>query len=76
MKDRELAFMPAWKLRQMVVSKEVSPVELTSLFLERIEALNHQLGAYLTVAADQALADARRAEAAVINGDALGPLHG
>ena len=51
-------------------------MELTELFLERIEALNPILNAYLTVATEQALADARRAEAAVKPGAELGPLHG
>ena len=76
MTDRDLAFTPAWRLRVLIQSKELSPVELTELFLARIAEFNPRLNAYITVAADQALADARRAEAAVQSGDATGPLHG
>ena len=76
MSDSDLTFTPAWKLRQLIGEKQVSPVELTELFLRRIEELNPILNAYLTVAADQALDSAREAEAAVQRGDSLGPLHG
>ena len=76
MVDQDLAFAPAWRLRELLVSKKVSPVELTELFLSRIEELNPGLNAYLTVTADEALADARRAEAAIKPGAELGALHG
>ena len=74
--DQELAFTPAWKLRDMMASKQVSPVELTELYLRRIEALDHNLNAYLTVTADEAMQDAKQAEAAIQSGQSLGPLHG
>src|SRR3989304_469957 len=56
--------------------KKVSPVELTKLYLERIERLNPLLNAYLTVTADQALADARAAERQIRRGKYSGVLHG
>ncbi len=74
--DHELAFAPAWRLRDQIAARQVSPVELTELFLRRIEELNPRLNAYLTVASDQALADARQAEATVLSGAELDPLHG
>ncbi|MSQ22909.1 MAG: amidase [Dehalococcoidia bacterium] len=76
MTDQELAFTPAWRLRELIASRKVSPVELTELFLARIQQLDPGLNAYLTVAAEQALASARRAEAEVKPGANLGPLHG
>ena len=76
MDQRELAFTPAWRLREMVAAREVSPVELTQLYLRRIDVMNPTLNAYLTVGGEQALASAREAEAAVGRGDELGPLHG
>ncbi|MBI4312293.1 MAG: amidase [Chloroflexi bacterium] len=76
MSNESLAFAPAWRLRDMVAAKQVSPVELTQLFLDRIEKLNPVLNAYLTVAGDQALDAARQAERAVLEGKPLGPLHG
>lgn len=76
MSDGDLAFTPAWKLRQLIGEKHVSAVELTELFLRRIERLNPTLNAYLTVAAEQALESARQAQETVQQGDPLGPLHG
>ncbi len=76
MTDEALAFAPAWRLRDLAARREVSPVVLTELFLERIQRLNPRLNAYLTVAAEQALAAARQAERAVFYGESLGPLHG
>jgi Asp-tRNA(Asn)/Glu-tRNA(Gln) amidotransferase A subunit family amidase len=76
MTGQELAFAPAWKLVEMISSKKISSTELTKLFLERIERLDPQLNAYITVVADQALAAASKADAAVEDGEPLGPLHG
>ena len=59
----ELAFTPALELAAQVRAREVSPVELVELYLERIERLDPQLNAYVTVDAEGALAAARAAEA-------------
>src|SRR3977135_1047437 len=56
--------------------RSLSPVELTRDCLARIEKLNPQLNAFITVLADSALADARRAEQEIQRGDYRGPLHG
>ena len=68
----ELAFLPATEQARLVRERELSPVELTELYLERIERLDPGLGAFVTVCADAALADARaKAEA-----PADAPFHG
>jgi aspartyl-tRNA(Asn)/glutamyl-tRNA(Gln) amidotransferase subunit A len=54
----------------------VSPVELATECLARIEKLNPTLNAFITVTADSALAEARKAEAEIRRGDWRGPLHG
>ncbi len=72
----DLAFTPAYRLRELIAQKKLSPVELTEACLRRIEALDPRLNAFLTVTADAALAQAREAEQAVARGDELGPLHG
>ena len=74
--ENELEFAPATKIRQLVSDGEISPVELTEMFLSRIDSLDSHLNSYLTVTADRALAAARVAEEAVLNGDHLGLLHG
>lgn len=77
MLDNSLAFKSAYELQRLVKDKAVSPVELTELFLQRIERINPKLNAYLTVASDQAITSARAAESAVLRGETnLGPLHG
>ena len=74
--DQELSFAPAAELRQKIDAKEVSIVELTELFYQRIESLNPQLNAYLALCPEQALQDAARAQEAVQRWEAVGPLHG
>ena len=67
------SFSPAWELARLVRSKEVSPVELVDHFLERIDRVNGRLNAFITVAADESRAAARKAEEAVSRGDELPP---
>ena len=76
MTNTDLAFLPATELRDMIRNKKVSPVEATTTFLDRIEAFDSQLNAYLTVLPEDALRAARAAEDAVMQGSELGPLHG
>jgi amidase len=56
--------------------KDVSPVEVVEHYLGRIERLNDDIGAFVHVAADQALLAAKEAERAVTDGAELPPLHG
>ena len=57
-------------------ARRVSPVEFTRACLARIEQLNPQLNAFITVLAESALADAQRAEREIQRGEYRGPLHG
>ena len=59
-----------------VRARQVSPVELVEHALDRIEALDARLGAFLTVTPERALAAARRAERRVRSGGELPPLLG
>lgn len=56
--------------------KQISPVDLTSACLERIDQLNPTLNAFITVTRETAIAEARAAEAEIQKGNWLGPLHG
>ena len=60
----------------LVRRKQISPVELTTLCLDRIEQLNPVLNAFITVMHDSALAEARKAENEIHAGNWRGPLHG
>ena len=59
-----------------IAAGEVSPVELTACYLDRIKRLNPVLNAYSTVMEDEALAAAREAEQEINRGNYRGPLHG
>jgi len=72
----DLAFTGVIDLARMVARKEVSPVEVVRAYLDRIAALDVTLRAYITVCGDEALAGARAAEAGLMAGGAVGPLHG
>ncbi len=72
----DLAFTPAWELRDAIAAGQLSPVELVDLYLRRIDSLDPRLNAYLTVCADESLAAARLAQEAVAQRKPLGPLHG
>lgn len=72
----ELHFASIVELAPRLAARELSPVELVEATLARIESLNPRLNAYLTVAAEQAVAAARAAEAEIARGRYRGPLHG
>ena len=74
--DQDLAFAPATELRDLIADKQITSVELTELYLSRIERLDGQLNSYLTLTPESALAQAKRADEATARGESLGPLHG
>lgn len=59
MNSIDLAFLSALEQAQLIRRRDVSPLELVELYLERIQRLDPQLGSYFTVASEQALADAK-----------------
>jgi aspartyl-tRNA(Asn)/glutamyl-tRNA(Gln) amidotransferase subunit A len=59
-----------------IADGHVSAVELTATYLERIAALDSQVNAFITVMADEAVAQARRIEVELEQGEAPGPLAG
>src|SRR4029077_20321023 len=72
----DLAYASAAELAALIARRAVSPVEVVEGVLARIEATQPTLNAFITVAAEEARAAAREAEAGVMRGAALGPLHG
>ena len=60
--EDQLAFATIEELAALLSKRKISPVELTELFLRRIERHNPGLNAFLTVTREQAMASARRAE--------------
>jgi Asp-tRNA(Asn)/Glu-tRNA(Gln) amidotransferase A subunit family amidase len=72
----DLTFLSAVVMAQQIREKKISPIELVNAHLAKIERLNPQLNAFVHVDAERVRREAREAEAAVMNGKALGPLHG
>src|SRR5688572_26708331 len=61
---------------KLIAARELSPVELVGALIERIAAIDPAISSFLTVTAEQALAQARTAEAEIARGAVRGPLHG
>ncbi|WP_395701369.1 amidase [Aquabacterium sp.] len=74
--DHSLTGLAATELRRLIGARQLSPVELMQAAIARIEALNPAVNAIAATDFERALASAREAEAAVMRGAALGPLHG
>src|ERR1700757_1981046 len=74
--SEELTWLPAWRIRELVGAREVSPVEVTEHFLGRIEAHNPVLRAIEHLDVALVRAQAKAAEVAVLAGGELGALHG
>ncbi|MFA7666430.1 MAG: amidase [Burkholderiaceae bacterium] len=72
----DLPFATMTELAQAYRKRELSPVEVTRLMLERIERLDPALHSYVTVTPAIALEQAAQAEAELASGDDRGPLHG
>ena len=59
MDQRDIPFLPVSELSRLIESREVSPVEVTQAYLDRIDELDFKFNAYLTVTRREALEAAR-----------------
>ena len=76
MNDRELMFLPAHEQRQMILDGKISSVELTEASLRRIDELDSQLNAFVTLDADGAIAAATECDRRHASGEKPGSLLG
>ena len=74
--DAPLAYKPITELVHLIRTRRLSPVELTSIYLERIGKFDGDLRSYITVLPELARQEAQEAERALMDGSDLGPLHG
>src|SRR5439155_13243968 len=72
----DLAYTSAAEVARLIARRQVSPVATVDAVLGRVERAQPALNAFITVCGEEARAAAKQAEAAVIRGDTLGPLHG
>jgi Asp-tRNA(Asn)/Glu-tRNA(Gln) amidotransferase A subunit family amidase/Asp-tRNA(Asn)/Glu-tRNA(Gln) amidotransferase C subunit len=72
----EVAFWPVLKLAELVRSRQVSPVALTEMYVDRLKRHGARLEAVVTMTEERALSQARRAEQEIRAGRYRGRLHG
>jgi aspartyl-tRNA(Asn)/glutamyl-tRNA(Gln) amidotransferase subunit A len=76
MADNEIVFKSGQELAALIKTKQASATEIVRAYLARIDALNPKVNAFITVAADHALARARDVDKEIAAGKYRGPLHG
>jgi Asp-tRNA(Asn)/Glu-tRNA(Gln) amidotransferase A subunit family amidase len=72
----QMSFMSATELAQLLRKREITAVEVADTFLRRIDDLNHETNAFVTVTHDLALDTARCCDEDAARGRFMGPLHG
>ena len=76
MAQEELCEMDAVELAARLARKQVSAREVMSAHLAQIERINPKVNAIVTLVADQAMAEAAKADEAIVRGGPIGVLHG
>jgi Asp-tRNA(Asn)/Glu-tRNA(Gln) amidotransferase A subunit family amidase len=74
--EEELAFLPVTELAALIRTREVSSVELTRLYLKRLQQFDPALLCVVTLTEELALKQAERADRELAAGRYRGPLHG
>ena len=72
----ELAWMTVRELAELIRTRQISSVELTEFFLDRLRTYDDTLHCVVTLTEERALAAARRADAEIARGEYRGLLHG
>ncbi len=72
----EIAFLPVTALAALIKSRKISSLDLTKIYLERLESLGPRLECVITVTQKLALEQAARADREIRGGRYRGPLHG
>jgi aspartyl-tRNA(Asn)/glutamyl-tRNA(Gln) amidotransferase subunit A len=76
MADSEILFKSVDELALLLKARTLSPVELVRAFLDRIDDVNPNVNAFITITREQALERAQQAEQEIAGGHYRGPLHG
>lgn len=74
--SQDLCYLSASQQARLIKTREISPVDLMKVSLERIERFDPTLRAWITVNAESAMEQAKKAEAEITAGKYRGPLHG
>ncbi|MBI4298069.1 MAG: amidase [Chloroflexi bacterium] len=76
MRYQDLYLLPIAEVARLIQGRKLSPVELVSAYLDRIDAVDKEVNAYITLMREAALSVAAEAEKAISRGEYKGPLHG
>ncbi len=74
--QEDIAFAPATHLAHWIQSKQITSLELTELYLNRIQLFNSRLQCFITITEDLARKQAQQADEEIKKGHYRGPLHG
>ncbi|HEX7232122.1 MAG TPA: amidase [Candidatus Binatia bacterium] len=74
--EKPLYYLTIHEAQQLIKDRKLSPVELTRAVLDRIDAVDGKLHAYINLMAERAMMDARQAEGEIQQGKWRGPMHG
>src|SRR6185369_1693534 len=74
--EKPLYYLTIHEAQQLIKNRKLSPVELTRAVLDRIQAVDGKLHAYINLMAERAMMDARAAETEIQQGKWRGPMHG
>ena len=69
MNKQDIPFLSVAELGELIRQREVSSVEATAAYLDRIDALNFKFNSYLTVCRTEAMSAAEEAERAIAAGN-------
>src|SRR5207247_2389374 len=72
----ELTACSIGEAAELIAGGQLSPVELTRAYLERIERINPKLNCFITLTPEEAMRQARDAEREIAQGERRGALHG
>jgi Asp-tRNA(Asn)/Glu-tRNA(Gln) amidotransferase A subunit family amidase len=74
--DQDIAFAPVTSLSRWIEKRQLTAERLTNIYLERLRRFDPKLRCVITLVADQAVAQAKQADAEIAAGHYRGPLHG
>ena len=74
--DEDIAYAPVTKLSRWIEQRKLTSTHLTQIYLRRLQQFDPKLRCVITLTADHAMAQAKRADAEIATGKYRGPLHG
>ncbi len=74
--DEDIAYAPVSKLSRWIEQRKLTSTRLTQIYLERLQQFDPKLRCVITLTADHAMEQAKRADAEIAAGKYRGPLHG